>query len=233
MGHVDNSHGVENHFIGYMKCGKALISSQDIKLELNAGDLFYIPKGLKYHSYWKTGEEPARFDSIGFHYFPTQDSSEFILQKIPHDEDVMKAFMPLSNDKTISCASIGSLYTLLGLLENNMMRSENCGEEKNIGKLVRLMKENTNKAIGEYAADLGISEAALYIRVKKHFGKTPNTLRQEIKCQKAAELLCTTNFSVEEICDKCGFSSASYFRKVLREITGKTPSQIRKSNRTV
>ena len=44
----------------------------------------------------------------------------------------------------------------------------------------------------------------------------------------AGNLLTTTDASVQEISDRLGFSSGSYFRKVLRSYTGKTPGQIRK-----
>ena len=40
LGHRDNSHGIESHFIGYMKSGNAKIISENIKLELKKGDMF-------------------------------------------------------------------------------------------------------------------------------------------------------------------------------------------------
>jgi AraC-like DNA-binding protein len=74
----------------------------------------------------------------------------------------------------------------------------------------------------------GISESGLYALFKKQLGKTPNDIRAEALCQKAIGLLTTTNKSVQEISDMVGFSSTSYFRKVLRKYTGKTPLGIRK-----
>jgi len=41
--------------------------------------------------------------------------------------------------------------------------------------------------------------------------------------------LLTTNKTVEEIASLINFSSASYFRKVLKKHTGSTPSEIRKN----
>ncbi len=226
--HVDNSHGVENHFIGYMKSGTAKILSDGIKIELKKGDMFYIPKGLKYHSYWKIGEENVLLDSIGFRYFPSSDSSQFVLQKIEYDEEIFNAFSPLSTSKTLECTSIGRLYLLLGRLENTLIKVQKITGDKTVGRLIALIKNDANKSVTEYANALGISETTLYNHLKRTLKKTPNRLRQEILCQKAEELLITTDLSVEDICDKCGFSSASYFRKVLREITGKTPTEIRK-----
>ena len=46
----------------------------------------------------------------------------------------------------------------------------------------------------------------------------------------AVNLLSTTNRPVQQISDAAGFSSTSYFRKLLRKYTGKTPLQIRKES---
>ena len=57
---------------------------------------------------------------------------------------------------------------------------------------------------------------------------TPHALRQKILVEKAVELLTTTDIPIEEVSDRLGFSSSSYFRKILFAQTGKTPSAIRK-----
>ena len=58
---------------------------------------------------------------------------------------------------------------------------------------------------------------------------TPNTQRQIILCERAVELLTTTDRPIEEISTALGFSSSAYFRKVMREHTGMTPREIRKN----
>ena len=116
--HRDNSRGIGYHFIGFMKEGAGRIASDEQVLELHAGDMFYIPKGCRYHSYW-TVRQQVRFDSIGFLYFPSH-SGGYGLQKIPHDPQILEAFAPLSLDKTVNTASIGTLYRLLGLLESRL-----------------------------------------------------------------------------------------------------------------
>ena len=231
--HNDISVGIAHHFIGYMKHGKGLIVTQEQRLELNTGDMFYIPKGCKYHSYWNTDGVMARFDSIGFRYFPSASPNGYLLQKIPYDEEIMEAFGPLSVDKTINVTSIGCLYQLMGKLEKVLKETHVSRADQVIDKLTVLMNEDSERSIAEYASDCGISESLLYLYVKKKLQKTPNRLRQEISCQKAMQLLGTTNLSVEEICDICGFSSASYFRKVLFSVSGKTPSQVRREANSI
>ena len=55
-------------------------------------------------------------------------------------------------------------------------------------------------------------------------------MKQEILCEKAVQLLTTTDLSVEEISNRLLFSSSSYFRKIFKKYTGKTPRQIRKDS---
>ena len=225
--HRNNSRGIGFHFIGYLKQGSGKLVTREQVLELNAGDMFYIPKGCKYHSYW-ISQGCVRFDSIGFLYFPTTVPDGYLLQKIPYDTTIWDAFLPLSEDKTVSAASIGKLYQLLGLLEPVLSPAPGSIDIAVYEKLILLMKEDPHKTIPHYAALCGISESLLYRYVKQNSGKTPNRLRQEILCQKAAELLFTTSYTIEEICAKLEFSSSAYFRKVFKEIYHKPPSQMRK-----
>ena len=54
-------------------------------------------------------------------------------------------------------------------------------------------------------------------------------MKHRLQTEKAVTLLTATDLSVEEISSQLGFSSAAYFRRVLRQITGKTPREIRKT----
>lgn len=230
--HRDNSNGVGFHFIGFMKQGKGRIVSREQVLELQENDMFYIPKGCKYHSHW-IAHDHVDFDSIGFLYFPTSATNGYKLQKINYDKHILEAFLPLSKDKTVTVASIGVLYHLLGLLEPVLELATNRNDAAVYEKLTLLMKENPQLTIPEYATLCGVSESLLYNYVKRSSGKTPNRLRQEILCQKAAQLLFTTSHTIEEICDKLEFSSAAYFRKVFESVYHKSPSQMRKEENMI
>ena len=136
--------------------------------------------------------------------------------------------MPLSNNKTVNSASIGVLYHLLGVLETILKPAPMSKKISVYERLVQLMQKDPQMSIPEYADLCGISESLLYHYVKEVANKTPNRLRQEILCQKAVELLSTTNYTIEEICDKVGFSSAAYFRKVFKSVYDKSPSRAQK-----
>ena len=225
--HRDNSRGVAYHFLAFMKRGRARIETKEMTLEINENDMFYIPKGCQYHSYWIADGE-ARFDSIGFLYFPTSAVNGYCLQKIDYDKSILDAFLPLSRDKTVNASSIGALYRLLGLLEPMLTPASIDKKIAVYENLLRLIEKNAQMSIPEYANLCGISESLLYRYVKEVANKTPNRLRQEVLCQKAAELLFTTNYTIEEICSRTGFSSAAYFRTVFESVYHKSPSSMRK-----
>ncbi len=225
--HVDNSRGIDMHFIGLIKHGRGRIVSKGQTLEICENEMFYIPKGCQYHSYW-IADDYVTFDSIGFLYFPTEKSDGYMLQKIEQNQEIQEAFAPLSESKTLHTASIGTLYGLLGILESKLKSSPLSRDIGIYEEVVQYMKTDPHKTIPQYAGLCGVSEASLYHHTKKATGKTPNRIRQEILCEKAANILIATNYTVEEICDMLGFSSAAYFRKVFHNIYRKPPTQIRK-----
>ena len=104
--HRNNSHGVDFHYIGFMRHGKGRIITNDQVLEIDENEMFYIPKGLKYHSHW-IAKDYVRFDSIGFLYFPSIASNGYDLQKIEYNSDILEAFMPLLTNKSINNITIG------------------------------------------------------------------------------------------------------------------------------
>ena len=230
--HTDNSHGVNYHFLGFIKHGRGRILSDRQALEIGEGEMFYIPKGAKYRSYW-IAEDYVQFDSIGFLYFPTSAPGGYKLQKIPFDDAIFSAFRPLSESKTVSTASIGALYQLLARLELILEAAPTKKENAIYEQLLTLLQKNPHMAVPEYAALCNVSESLLYHYVKQASDKTPNRLRQEALCQKAALLLSTTSFTVEEICDRLGFGSAAYFRRVFESVYHKTPSALRKEKNKI
>ena len=230
--HRDNSMGVDSHFIGFMKHGRGRIVCDGEKIEIGENEMFYIPKGCRYHSYW-IAEGYVCFDSIGFLYFPSETPNGYRLQKIAYDDALMEAYSPLSRDKTVNVHSIAELYRVLALLSERLMPASSEAEVAVFEKMLRLMQRDPSLTVAEYARRLQVSESLLYQYVKKASGKTPNRLRQEALCQRARELLVATSYSVEEICSRLGFSSSAYFRKVMHSVYQKTPSEIRKKGRGI
>lgn len=61
----------------------------------------------------------------------------------------------------------------------------------------------------------------------KHLQISFVTYLENVRINKAKELLHTTNMSIREIADAAGYANASYFSKVFKKRVGLTPQQYR------
>ena len=223
--HTDASSGASSHFIGMMESGSCRIVSQDVTIEAGPGEPFYIPMGLPYQSYWFSSGM-VRLRSYGFNLFPEMESVGFQLQKLPVALAEPLRQIPLMGRP--DSAALGALFSLLGQAMPHMERTTAEASVCVWEQAVRYMQEHMECTVAEVSRYCNVSESALYASFKRH-GSTPNRTRQELLAKEAARLLTTTDLPVQEISDRLGFSSSSYFRKVLFSQTGKTPTQIRKN----
>jgi len=227
--HTDNytNQGARKNFIGQLTKGRAKLVSKSETITLKENDIFYIPKGCHYHSYWYTDDNSKlEWYSFGFDYLPVSNNGNYSPQKITPDAEGLHNLSRLEADLSVSASSIGLLYCFLGNVLPDMVRIDK-PHEILTEKAVDYMRRQSDYKMSDVAKYCNISEAKLYSIFKKHMKKTPNEIRQEILCEKAEELLITTTLTVEEISRRLGFSSSSYFRKILKKHTNLTPKEIR------
>ena len=230
--YTDNRKGSPYHFLAYMERGISKIVSNDITINIKAGDFFYIPEGLPYQSYWYS-EDEIRFLSLGFHFFPENDDKEFLLQKINMNEALKARIKKIPTERKTDSFVLGEFYSVLTSLIPLMQYKVNNPKKHILEKAQKYIFENTNCKVSDIAKHCLLSESGLYNIFKKESELTPNELIQKIRCEKAIVMLTTTNKSIEEISDSLEFSSTSYFRKVLYRYTQKTPKEIRKSSKNI
>lgn len=220
---------VSHHYFGCLIKGTAKIKTHRTELLLKPDEIFYIPKGLKYQSQWYGDDnKKIEFYSFGFEISPINNN--FVLQKVNCNRKAKEIFYELCNDIYLTEKPIGKLYYFFSLVSENMKKTKHTHINPIIEEAIHYMSENPNLKISDIARLCNISEPNIYLIFKKHLNKTPNEIRNKILCDKAVSLLTTTNKSVQEISDTLGFSSTSYFRKILKIHTGKIPLEIRKES---
>ncbi|MBQ8804008.1 MAG: AraC family transcriptional regulator [Tyzzerella sp.] len=230
--HTDNytNQGARTNFIGQLIKGSAKLVSKSETILLKENDIFYIPKGCHYHSYWYTNENTElEWYSLGFDFLPHENNGNYTLQKIIPNLEGSHMLQKLVDDLTVNATTIGYLYCFLGNVLPCMARSDK-PYELLTEKAVEYMRKHSDFKMCDVAEYCNVSEASLYSIFKKHMGRTPNEIRQKIICEKAEELLITTTLTVEEISGKLGFSSSSYFRKILKKHTNLSPKEIRQNS---
>ncbi len=78
-----------------------------------------------------------------------------------------------------------------------------------------------------YADELGVSYSKLRKLFKEHTGLSPALFQQDLKLQRAKELLSSTSHSVKEIAYRLGFDSPDYFSSKFKAKNGCKPSEFR------
>lgn len=222
--------GSPSNFIAMMIKGHAVIKTKSSSLEIKEGDIFFIPKNLLYQSYWYGDKnDDIEFLSLSAQNLPIKDNQNFTLQKIDCDFSTRHLLNQFFDDLTVNCKTVGLFYSFLGEVVPNMKR-DTTRHELVIEKALHYIHSNPDAQATDIATFCNISEPTLYNIFKKSLNKTPNDVKQQVLCEKAITLLTTTSLSVEEISSQLQFSSSSYFRKVLKKHTDKTPLMIRKEN---
>ena len=216
------------NFFRRIKSGSVRILTEDIDLQLKEGDIFFIPKGLKYRVFWTCQNGRIEFPSFGFTLFPLPKHTEFLPQKLACTPEEAAFFLEMEQTYEITPSSVGNLYRFMGAVLPKMIAAPKRKSDLIIDTALAYMNSNLNYTMADVARHCKISESNLFIKFRNCLGKTPVEIRHEILCDKAQRLLATTDFSIEEISEQLGFSSSSYFRKVLKSTTGKTPTQIRR-----
>jgi len=87
------------------------------------------------------------------------------------------------------------------------------------------------KAVGEYAAMIGITPGHLNDTVQKDTGKTASEIIHERIILEARRLLYHSEKSVKEIAYALNYDDPSYFVKFFKTHTGSTPEHFRKTIR--
>lgn len=116
----------------------------------------------------------------------------------------------------------------MDLFQGSTMNSK---EKAFISSFIRIVEENITDDLSPafVAEKMCISEMTLYRRVKDIVDKKPSEFIRSIKLKKAANLLKTTDRTVQEIMFDCGFNNKSYFYRTFAQTYGMSPKEYRKS----
>ena len=99
--------------------------------------------------------------------------------------------------------------------------------EKLICSVKKYVQENYKEklTLSTISNAIGISQGYLSSAFKKQTGSNLNDYVNQIKIEKAQELLGMHEYMMYEISDMLGFENAYYFSKVFKKLTGMTPSE--------
>ncbi len=225
---VGNGNGC--HFVGFLRRGEGVMTGEGVEVHVRAGELFYIPRDYPYVSVW-SGTPDVCFDSYGFSHFPIPTEGAYPLQRVETDAGILSALDALASHRTVDLRSVGNLYLLLDRMLPHMTVGATDAAYRTVESALAYLQASSSLSVPALARHCRVSESGLYSAFRRVKGYTPVEAWHRILAARAEELLTGTDLSVEEISERLGFCSASYFRKILRRVTGMTPREVRRGAR--
>ncbi len=223
--------GSPYHYFAYMLSGECRIVCKDYELRVNEGDIFYIPYGLKYQSHWRQGSgDKIVFYSIGFKYMPNFENHQYPAQVLPFSEKILKIMETMSYGNSPTATDVGLVYTLVGMALPSMKHLKSSKENRTVARVERILLEKPNTSVEDLAKICNMCVASLYLAFSKASRESLREMRERIILTNARQLLITTDDGIEEISDRLGFSSNSYFRKRFKALFGISPREMRKKS---
>lgn len=213
---------------------------------LRAGDFFLLFPG-EWHSYHPTGSKGWKKYWIGFKgdNMDNRVRAGFLSPQKPiyhvgYSSEVEHLYKQAYNVATREEAYYQQVLTgivnlLIGLmysLERNIeLKTRNQNHVDMIGRARLRIRESLESSltIQQVAEEMGVSYSNFRKLFKEHTGLSPATYQQDLRLQRAKELLSTTDMSIKEIAYRLNFDSPDYFSAKFKVKTGMKPSDLRNS----
>jgi AraC-like DNA-binding protein len=121
------------------------------------------------------------------------------------------------------------LRKILEHVISTIEKQENFTPPLLIGKALDFMRANLHLDISrdETARHAGISPSHFSRLLKERTGRSFTELLRQCRVDLACDLLRTTEMSLAEVADACGFCDQSYFTRVFQDVKGMTPKPFR------
>ena len=222
--------GNPTNYLAVILEGHAVFRSAFDCVEVFPNELLYIPAGCPYTSEWY-GEPNCTFFSLPFSFRYFLENGTFSLQKIDDPEMNFAAVMErmYQNAEAAPAAYLADFFSLYAYVQAHFSPSPKRAEELRFSAAIHHMETHPSSDfdVPDLARICNMSESSFYTGFKNATGHTPIDYKNILRCRRATELLCNTDLTVEDIAERLGCSGASYLRRVLLKVTGKTPKQIR------
>lgn len=229
----------------YIIEGQGVFHSRTVpEAKLKEGDFFLLFPG-EWHSYHPTGPTGWKKYWIGFKGRNMDDrvragflSATKPIYHVGYSSLIVslykQAYQTASEEAAYSQQLLAGLVNhLIGMmysLERNIQlqtRSQLHVDMVNRARLRIRESLESSLTIQEVAEELGVSYSNFRKLFKEHTGLSPATYQQDLRLQRAKELLSTTDMSIKEIAYRLNFESPDYFSAKFKLKTGRKPSDLR------
>ena len=245
---IHNGRTLDEYQLLYQSEGEGVFQSAHCKeTAIKAGDIFMLFPG-EWHTYHPLPNKGWKSHWIGFKGKNINDrvkqgflSPEKPIYHVGYSNAIIslyeEAMKTAEEEKAYAQQTLAGIVNhLIGKmysLERNIFLSKDSKHVDMINKARLRIRESLegNLTIQEIAQDLGISYSSFRKLFKEHTGFAPALYQQNLKLQRAKELLSTTDESIKEIAYRLNFESPDYFSSKFKNQTGMKPSDFRNMTR--
>ena len=211
---------------------------------LQEGDFFLLFPG-EWHSYHPSSRKGWKKYWIGFrgHNMDDRVRAGFLAPTKPiyhvgFSDTIVRLYKAaydaaLAEEAYSQQVMAGIVNLLIGMMyskERNMeLKSRSQTQVDMINRARLRIREHLESplTIQQVAEDMGVSYSNFRKLFKEHTGLSPSTYQQDLRLQRAKELLTTTDMSIKEIAYRLNFESPDYFSSKFKIKTGRKPSDLR------
>ena len=235
--HFDASAGKRHSSFCFLSKGSVDINSLEGKLHINEGSLFFVPDGIRYQSVWR-GDPIISFCSIHMISNTVLESNAIChpFQLIPElsNEDTWQLFMQICTllsqpEEFLHQEAISLFFSFYAKAIPFLKPAEQ--HHYSVATLTALsfleQHYTENISMKTLASICCVSESRLFHLFQKELNTTPVSYRNQLRIEKATQLLKTTTHTIESIASFLGFHSSTYFREVFKQHTNLSPKQYR------
>ncbi len=242
--HVEEGRELNEYQLLYITEGKGVFTStHQQETELNEGDMFLLFPG-ECHTYHPDPETGWKSYWIGFKgkNIDERVGLRFLLREKPiyhigfssvivqlYESAYATATAEEAYSQQLLAGIVNHLIGMMYSLERNIELNKNHAHVDMVNRARLRIREalESSLTIQQVAEELGVSYSNFRKLFKEYTGLSPAAYQQDLKLQRAKELLKTTNLSIKEIAYRLNFDSPDYFSAKFKIKTGRKPSEMR------
>lgn len=227
--------------MGLILDGEGIFAFGSEKVRVVLGDIIYVPVTSRYISTW-SGSPDIKYISMHFTFegsgiyskerrYPVQKITLPGFDRLKHDFEYTLLHCDGTKPEQLKVLSIfnGLLYEILPQLKYTKAKHV----DGRIEKAMEYIDKNCEYdiSIPQLAEMCNMSVSHFYACFKNAAGVTPIEYKHRTCVSRAIRLLANdTDKPIEEISSELGFYSSTYFRRVFKKHTGKSPNEYRKTS---
>ena len=230
----------------YTRKGSGRITLRDELRDTRPGDLYLWPQGVR-HDY-RLAEESLKWEILWAHFIP-RPHWHLLLNWPAHGDDVRHLqisapdFKPVVEKVLLEMVGYSNLGSIdreefaMNALERVLLYcgmvnplSPSAVTDPRIQKAMDFMRDNAARGLSmdQIAEACSLSGSRFSHLFKRQVGTTPMAYLEDVRLDKARNMLEESPFNISEIAYRAGFESLAYFSRRFSLKTGFSPREYRK-----